>query len=71
MKIKNDELTKPASGYSDSESDRLITVAGQRRTYTGLSPWGLVAAPHQNSLVDRILPEAGIFNPALTGKGRW
>jgi hypothetical protein len=30
-----------------------------------------VAAPHQNSLVDRILPEAGIFNPALTGKGRW
>jgi hypothetical protein len=38
MKIKNGEWTKPASGYSDSESDRLITVAGQRRTCTELSP---------------------------------
>ncbi len=42
-------------GHPDSERDiTLITVAGQRRTRTELSPLPLVTAPHQNRWAEYI-----------------
>ncbi len=45
-----DESTRYDSigGHPDSETEGLITVAGQRRTFTELSPLPLMTAPHQN-----------------------
>lgn len=55
----NSKVYHPVGGYSDSETEwearcltfapiPLITAAGQRRTFTGLSPCCLMADPHQN-----------------------
>lgn len=45
-----DESTRYDStgGHPDSETLSLITVAGQRRTFTELSPLPLMNDPHQN-----------------------
>jgi hypothetical protein len=48
-------------GHPDSEMMHLLTVAGQRWTYTILSPFPLVAVPHQNRLSIKTLPHIPLF----------
>mgnify|MGYP000323591349 CR=1 FL=1 len=49
-------VVKKSAGILTQRCNDLITVAGQCRTYTELSPLPLVAAPHQNRFDVQTVP---------------